>query len=318
MRFLKKGDNKKDKTDQKPKSHPDLKVISGSEISGKSKRQPSTQQPPQQQAPQQNITLPNIQYKIAVASGKGGVGKSTVATNLAISLAHSGAAVGLMDADAYGPSIPTMMGIQENPKTSPERKLIPLVRHDIKLMSIGFMVPEEQAMIWRGPMLHSAIRQFLSDVDWGDLDYLIIDLPPGTGDVALTLSQAIPLTGAVIVTTPQDVALADVRRGVAMFERLGVPILGIIENMSFFLCPHCNERTEIFKAEGGKKTSERFSVPFLGEIPLDSEVCIAGDLGVPIVAGHPDSPQAVAFGSVASALEETLMDSDVEDELTIL
>ena len=318
MRFLKKGDNKKDKTDQKSKSHPDLKVISGSEISGKSKKQPSTQQAPQQQVPQQNITLPNIQYKIAVASGKGGVGKSTVATNLAISLAHSGAAVGLMDADAYGPSIPTMMGIQENPKTSPERKLIPLVRHDIKLMSIGFMVPEEQAMIWRGPMLHSAIRQFLSDVDWGDLDYLIIDLPPGTGDVALTLSQAIPLTGTVIVTTPQDVALADVRRGVAMFERLGVPILGIIENMSFFLCPHCNERTEIFKAEGGKKTSERFSVPFLGEIPLDSEVCIAGDLGVPIVAGHPDSPQAVAFGSVASALEETLMDSDVEDELTIL
>ncbi len=318
MRFLKKGDNQKDKTEQKSKSHPDLKVISGSEISGKSKKQPSTQQAPQQQVPQQNITLPNIQYKIAVASGKGGVGKSTVATNLAISLAHSGAAVGLMDADAYGPSIPTMMGIQENPKTSPERKLIPLVRHDIKLMSIGFMVPEEQAMIWRGPMLHSAIRQFLSDVDWGDLDYLIIDLPPGTGDVALTLSQAIPLTGTVIVTTPQDVALADVRRGVAMFERLGVPILGIIENMSFFLCPHCNERTEIFKAEGGKKTSERFSVPFLGEIPLDSEVCIAGDLGVPIVAGHPDSPQAVAFGSVASALEETLMDSDVEDELTIL
>lgn len=322
MRFLKKGDEKKEKTDKQIKPHPDLKVISGAEISGKGQQRPVPQTTPQQQArqqaPQQNITLPNIKYKIAVASGKGGVGKSTVATNLAISLAQAGAKVGLMDADAYGPSIPTMMGIQENPKTSPERKLIPLVRHDIKLMSIGFMVPEEQAMIWRGPMLHSAIRQFLSDVDWGELDYLIIDLPPGTGDVALTLSQAIPLTGAVIVTTPQDVALADVRRGVAMFERLGVPILGIIENMSFFRCPHCNEKTEIFKADGGKKTSERFAVSFLGEIPLDAEVCTAGDLGVPIVAGHPDSHQAEAFGDVASALDQVLKESGDEDELTIL
>ena len=318
MRFLKKGDEKKEKTDKQVKPHPDLKVISGSEISGKRQQRPAQQTTPQQQAPQQNITLPNIKYKIAVASGKGGVGKSTVATNLAISLAQVGAKVGLMDADAYGPSIPTMMGIQENPKTSPERKLIPLVRHDIKLMSIGFMVPEEQAMIWRGPMLHSAIRQFLSDVDWGELDYLIIDLPPGTGDVALTLSQAIPLTGSVIVTTPQDVALADVRRGVAMFERLGVPILGIIENMSYFRCPHCNEKTEIFKADGGKKTSERFGVAFLGEIPLDAEVCTAGDLGVPIVAGHPDSHQAGAFGDVASMLDQVLKESGDEDELTIL
>lgn len=318
MRFLKKGDEKKEKTGKQTKPHPDLKVISGSEISGKRQQRPAQQASPQQQAPQQNITLPNIKYKIAVASGKGGVGKSTVATNLAISLAQVGAKVGLMDADAYGPSIPTMMGIQENPKTSPERKLIPLVRHDIKLMSIGFMVPEEQAMIWRGPMLHSAIRQFLSDVDWGDLDYLIIDLPPGTGDVALTLSQAIPLTGSVIVTTPQDVALADVRRGVAMFERLGVPILGIIENMSYFQCPHCNEKTEIFKAHGGKKTSERYGVAFLGEIPLDAEVCTAGDLGVPIVAGHPDSHQAGAFSDVASMLDQVLKESGDEDELTIL
>lgn len=318
LRFLKKGDEKKEKTDKQVKPHPDLKVISGSEISGKRQQRPVPQTTPQQRAPQQNITLPDIKYKIAVASGKGGVGKSTVATNLAISLAQAGAKVGLMDADAYGPSIPTMMGIQENPKTSPERKLIPLVRHDIKLMSIGFMVPEEQAMIWRGPMLHSAIRQFLSDVDWGELDYLIIDLPPGTGDVALTLSQAIPLTGSVIVTTPQDVALADVRRGVAMFERLGVPILGVIENMSYFRCPHCNEKTEIFKADGGKKTSERFGVSFLGEIPLDAEVCTAGDLGVPIVAGHPDSHQAGAFGDVAAALDQVLKESGDEDELTIL
>ena len=318
MRFLKKGDTKKTKPASTPtaKEHPELKVISGSQISGQQGRQPSPQ--PQQQPQQQNITLPNIKHKIAVASGKGGVGKSTVATNIAISLANAGAKVGLMDADAYGPSIPTMMGVQERPRTSPERKLIPLVRHNIKLMSIGFMVPEEQAMIWRGPMLHSAIRQFLSDVAWGELDYLIIDLPPGTGDVALTLTQAIPLTGAVVVTTPQDVALADVRRGVAMFERLGVPILGIIENMSYFLCPHCHEKTEIFSANGGKDTSARFGVPFLGQIPLDAEVCTAGDLGVPIVAGNPTSPQSEAFGGVADALGTVLAESGAEDELTIL
>ena len=315
MRFLKKGDEKKPKSEaeQPTKGHPDLKVISGSQISG---RQP--QQPTQPQQQQQNITLPNIKYKIAVASGKGGVGKSTVATNLAISIANAGGTVGLMDADAYGPSIPTMMGIQEQPKVSPARKLIPLVRHNIKLMSIGFMVPEEQAMIWRGPMLHSSIRQLLSDVEWGELDYLIIDLPPGTGDVALSLTQAIPLTGALIVTTPQDVALADVRRGVAMFERLGVPILGIIENMSYFLCPHCNEKTEIFRKDGGKNTSERFGVAFLGQIPLDAEVCTAGDIGVPIVAGHPESPQSDAFGAVAQELEAVLAESGDDDELTIL
>ena len=316
MRFLKKGEKKQPdpSSDAATKAHPDLKVITGSEISGQQPRQPTPPQPQQQQ----NITLPNIKYKIAVASGKGGVGKSTVATNLAISLANAGATVGLLDADAYGPSIPTMMGIQEQPKTSPERKILPLVRHDIKLMSIGFMVPEEQAMIWRGPMLHGAIRQLLGDVDWGELDYLIIDLPPGTGDVALSLTQALPLTGALIVTTPQDVALADVRRGVAMFERLGVPILGIIENMSYFLCPHCNEKTEIFRADGGKNTSERFSVAFLGQIPLDAEVCTAGDLGVPIVAGHPESPQSQAFGAVASELTMVLEESGEEDELTIL
>ena len=318
MRFLKKGEKEKPKPQpsSETKEHPDLQVISGSQISG---RQPQQQSPPQQpQQQQQNITLPNIKYKIAVASGKGGVGKSTVATNLAISLANAGSAVGLLDADAYGPSIPTMMGIQEQPKTSPERKIIPLVRHDIKLMSIGFMVPEEQAMIWRGPMLHGAIRQLLGDVDWGELDYLIIDLPPGTGDVALSLTQALPLTGALIVTTPQDVALADVRRGVAMFERLGVPILGVIENMSYFLCPHCNEKTEIFRADGGKNTSERFGVAFLGQIPLDAEVCTAGDIGVPIVAGHPESPQSEAFGEVAKELEIVLDESGEEDELTIL
>ena len=316
MRFLKKGEKEKPKSQPSSaaQGHPELQVISGSQISGRQPRQPTPQ--PQQQ--QQNITLPNIKYKIAIASGKGGVGKSTLATNLAISLANAGSAVGLLDADAYGPSIPTMMGIQEQLKTSPERKIIPLVRHDINLMSIGFMAPEEQAMIWRGPKLHLAIRQLLGDVDWGELDYLIIDLPPGTGDVALSLTQALPLTGALIVTTPQDVALADVRRGVAMFERLGVPILGIIENMSYFLCPHCNEKTEIFRADGGRNTSERFGVAFLGQIPLDAEVCTAGDIGVPIIAGHPESPQSEAFGAVAKKLGVVLEESGEEDELTIL
>ncbi|MCZ6681258.1 MAG: Mrp/NBP35 family ATP-binding protein [Candidatus Poribacteria bacterium] len=271
-----------------------------------------------QQPQAQNILLPGVQYKIAVASGKGGVGKSTIAVNLAIALSQAGAKVGLMDADVYGPSIPTMMGTKENPQTSPEKKLIPLISHDIKLMSMGFLVPDGQAMIWRGPMLHSAIRQFLSDVNWGELDYLIIDLPPGTGDAALSLTQSIPLTGAVIVTTPQDVALADVRRGAAMFEKLGVPILGIIENMSFFVCPHCKERTEIFRADGGKKISEKLGIPLLSQIPLDSEVCTAGDLGVPIVASHPDSPQAEAFRHTASQLAEELRDQGPEDELKIL
>lgn len=325
MNLFKKGNRNTDSTNDAPtqsttKEHPDLKVISGSQISRPTapSRTGPTQGMPQADTGQHNVELPDIRYKIAVASGKGGVGKSTVATNLAIALSRGGNKVGLMDADAYGPSIPTMMGISEKPQTSPERKLIPLVRHDIQLMSIGFMVPEEQAMIWRGPMLHSAIRQFLSDVSWGELEYLIIDLPPGTGDAALSLTQAIPLTGAVIVTTPQDVALADVRRGAAMFERLGVPILGIVENMSYFLCPHCNQRTDIFRSDGGKRTSEKLGVSFLGRVPLDAEVCTAGDLGVPIVAAHPDSPQSQAFHEVANQLSLELNERGPEDELKII
>ncbi len=325
MNPFKKGNKTADSTKNTPsqpttKGHPELKVISGSQISQPTvaPRSGPAQGIPQADTGQHNVELPDVRYKIAVASGKGGVGKSTVATNLAIALSRGGARVGLMDADAYGPSIPTMMGISEKPQTSPERKLIPLVRHDIQLMSIGFMVPEEQAMIWRGPMLHSAIRQFLSDVNWGELEYLIIDLPPGTGDAALSLTQAIPLTGAVIVTTPQDVALADVRRGAAMFDRLGVPILGIVENMSYFLCPHCSERTDIFRADGGKKTSDKLGVSFLGRVPLDAEVCTAGDLGVPIVAAHPDSPQSKAFHDVANQLSVELSERGPEDELKII
>lgn len=292
------------------KSHPELRMMGN----------PAASKPtaPQASAPQQNVMLPDVQYKIAVASGKGGVGKSTVATNLALALAQGAAKVGLMDADAYGPSIPTMMGINKQPEVGQDRKLIPLASHDIKLMSIGFMVSEEQAMIWRGPMLHSAIRQFLSDVNWGLLDYLIIDLPPGTGDAALSLTQAIPLTGAVIVTTPQDVALADVRRGAAMFEKLNVPILGVVENMSYFICHHCDERTDIFRADGGKKISEKLAIPFLGAIPIDPEICTGGDLGVPIVASHPDSPQSEAFRNAANLLTAELHERGSESELQIL
>ena len=294
--------------------HPELKMADAAPTGRPAA--PQMGMPPQGQP--QNILIPNVKSKIAVASGKGGVGKSTVATNLAIALAQNGAQVGLMDADAYGPSIPTMMGAKEQPQTSPEKKLIPIVRHGIKLMSIGFLVPDEQALIWRGPMLHSAVRQFLGDVIWGELDYLIIDLPPGTGDVALSLTQSIPLTGGLIVTTPQDVALADVRRGAAMFDKLGVPILGVVENMSYFACPHCGERTNIFRRDGGGKFSEKLGTRFLGEIPLDAEVCTAGDLGVPIVASHPDSPQSQAFHHIATQLVEELGDQDSDDELKII
>ena len=295
-------------------SHPELKMADAAPAG----RPAAPQMGMPHQGQPQNILVPNVKSKIAVASGKGGVGKSTVATNLAIALAQDGAQVGLMDADAYGPSIPTMMGAKEQPQTSPEKKLIPIVRHGIKLMSIGFLVPDEQALIWRGPMLHSAVRQFLGDVIWGELDYLIIDLPPGTGDVALSLTQSIPLTGGVIVTTPQDVALADVRRGAAMLDKLGVPILGVVENMSYFSCPHCGERTDIFRRDGGTKTSEKLGTRFLGEIPLDAEVCTAGDLGVPIVASHPDSPQSQAFRNVSHQLVEVLSDQDSDDELKII
>ena len=295
-------------------SHPELKMADTPPTG----RPTAPQMGMPNQGQPQNILIPNVKSKIAVASGKGGVGKSTVATNLAIALAQDGAQVGLMDADAYGPSIPTMMGAKEQPQTSPEKKLIPIVRHGIKLMSIGFLVPDEQALIWRGPMLHSAVRQFLSDVIWGELDYLIIDLPPGTGDVALSLTQSIPLTGGVIVTTPQDVALADVRRGAAMFDKLGVPILGVVENMSYFVCPHCGERTDIFRRDGGVTTSEKLGTRFLGDIPLDAEVCTAGDLGVPIVASHPDSPRSQAFRDVAHQLVEVLGEEDSDDELKII
>jgi len=242
-----------------------------------------------------------VRNTIAIASGKGGVGKSTVSVNLAIALSQQGAKVGLLDADIYGPNIPMMLGIRGMPPPHND-KIAPAEGYGLKVMSMGFLVPPDQPIVWRGPMLHSAIRQFLSDVEWGQLDYLIIDMPPGTGDVQLSLAQSVPLTGGVIVTTPQDVALADARKGLVTFTKLEVPVLGIVENMSYFLCPHCGERTEIFSHGGGRDAAEELGVPFLGEIALDMAVRAGGDQGMPIVAAHPESPQAQAIVRVAQAL----------------
>ncbi len=252
-------------------------------------------------APEVPPVLPGVASVIAVASGKGGVGKSTVAVNLAVALARGGAAVGLMDADVYGPSIPMMMGIKEVPSFDEARtRIVPFERHGVRIMSLGFFLGADEAVIWRGPMVMKAVEQLLRDVAWGTLDVLVVDMPPGTGDAQLTLSQKANLTGAVIVTTPQDVALADAIKGVAMFRKVGVPILGIVENMSYFACPHCGTRTDVFGHGGGRAEAERLGVPFLGEIPLDAAVRDAGDRGTPIVAASPESPQAEAFLRLAS------------------
>ena len=245
--------------------------------------------------------LPGVKNTIAIASGKGGVGKSTIAVNLAVALAMDGAKVGLIDADVYGPSAPLMLGIHERPKVT-DHKLHPLEKYGVKVMSIGFLVNPMEAVIWRGPMASGAVKQFMSDVHWGELDYLVFDLPPGTGDIQLTLVQTIPLTGAVIVTTPQDVALADAKKGLVMFNKVNVPVLGIIENMSYFICSHCGQRENIFDSGGGKRTAEELNVPFLGEIPIDTNVRIGGDRGNPIVHGEPDSQLGKIIHDIARRL----------------
>ena len=255
----------------------------------------------QVRARKERQALPGVKHTLAIGSGKGGVGKSTVAVNLAVALAEMGAGVGLLDADIYGPSIPALMGIREQPR-SDGQKILPLERYGVRLMSIGFILPEGAPVIWRGPMIAGALQQFLRDVAWGELDYLLIDLPPGTGDIQLTLCQAIPLSGAVIVMTPQDVATEIGSKTLAMFRQLRVPILGIIENMSYFICPHCEQPTEIFDRGGGKRASERLGVPFLGEVPLDVEVRIGGDEGRPILIRDPESAIADAFRQVARNL----------------
>ncbi len=252
---------------------------------------------------QKEAVLPGVKNTIAVASGKGGVGKSTVAVNLAAALARDGARVGLVDADVYGPSIPLMMGVarDDRPKVHKGR-LQPLERWGVKLMSIGFLVDPMQAVIWRGPMASGAVKQFMSDVDWGELDYLVFDLPPGTGDIQLTLVQTIPLTGAVIVTTPQDISLADARKGFVMFEKVHVPILGIIENMSYYICSHCGHREEIFDTGGGRRAADELQVPFLGEIPIFTNIRIAGDTGRPVVMDPQAPEQAGIISGIARAM----------------
>jgi ATP-binding protein involved in chromosome partitioning len=247
--------------------------------------------------------LTGIKSSIAIASGKGGVGKSTVSVNLAVALAQTGVATGLLDADLYGPSIPIMMGINRMPQSNGE-KILPLTAHGVRLMSLGFLMPDGAPVIWRGPMVSGAIQQFLQDVEWGVLDYLLIDLPPGTGDAQLTLAQTIPLSGAVIVMTPQDLAMQIASKALAMFRQLKVPILGIIENMSTFVCPHCGAASSIFREGGARKASERLGVPYLGAIPLDPILCRQSDRGEPILVSHPGSPVAEAFRGVSRALVE--------------
>jgi ATP-binding protein involved in chromosome partitioning len=245
--------------------------------------------------------IPGVKYVIAVSSGKGGVGKSTVAVNLAVAMALTGAKVGLLDADIYGPNIPMMMGVTKPPEQK-DGKIAPAESHGVKLISMGFFVPEDTAVVWRGPMVHTAIQQLFRDVLWGELDYLLIDLPPGTGDAQLTLTQLVPLTGAVTVTTPQEVALHDVRKGMMMFKKVNVPLLGIVENMSYFLCGHCGERTEIFSHGGGERAAATLGIPFLGRVPIDPAIRDGGDSGTPIVMADPASPQSAAFRDIAQRI----------------
>jgi ATP-binding protein involved in chromosome partitioning len=245
--------------------------------------------------------IPQVANVVAVASGKGGVGKSTVSVNLALSFARAGAEVGLLDADVYGPNLVQMLGARARPEVH-DRRLVPVSVGGLKLMSMAFFLKEDEPVVWRGPMLHGAMKQFLGDVEWGKLDYLFIDLPPGTGDVQLTLSQIIPLTGVVLVTTPQDVALADVRKAAAMFRKVNVPLLGVVENMSYFTCPHCGERSEIFSHGGGQRAAEQFGCPFLGAIPLDIGVRQGGDEGRPPVVDDPNSGPALVFKEIAEKL----------------
>ena len=269
----------------------------------------NTQPQPQPQAPHEHhpagtgpdaIMMPGVKAIVAVASGKGGVGKSTTSVNLALALAADGHSVGILDADIYGPSIPRMLGVQGEPSSSDGKTLDPMQGHGIKCMSMGFLIEEETPVIWRGPMAQTALQQMMRDINWGDLDILVVDMPPGTGDVQLTMAQQVPLTGAVIVSTPQDIALADARRGLNMFRKVDVPVFGVIENMSYFACPHCGERSDIFSHGGARAEAEILSTDFLGEIPLAIDIRETSDSGNPIVISQPDSDHAKAYRAIAA------------------
>jgi ATP-binding protein involved in chromosome partitioning len=251
-----------------------------------------------------NALTPGIRAIVAVASGKGGVGKSTVAANLALAMKANGLSVGVLDADIYGPSMPRMLGISGRPTSADGKVLRPMENYGIKCMSIGFLVPEDTPMIWRGPMVMSALKQMLGEVAWGELDIMIVDMPPGTGDAQLTMAQQVALAGAVIVSTPQDIALIDARKGLNMFKKVDVPVLGIIENMSYFLCPHCGERSDIFSHGGARREAERLGTDFLGEVPLDMAIRETSDEGRPITVSEPDSPYAQTFRTIAARVWE--------------
>ena len=264
------------------------------------------------------VTVEGVRNIIAVSSGKGGVGKSTVAVNIAVALAMNGARVGLLDADVYGPNVPMMLGVSDRQPEVDVNKLVPIEAHGIRLMSMALLQPGDKPMIVRGPILHGLVKQFLSDVKWGELDYLIVDMPPGTGDVQLSLAQLVPVQGAVLVTTPQNVAVADVRRALRMFETVAVPVLGIVENMSYFVAPDTGTRYNIFGEGGGMRLAEMYHVPFLGTVPLGMEVREGGDRGVPVVVSQPDSPQAEAFRRVSEEVARQVSIEALKPELVVL
>ncbi|MEX0905961.1 MAG: Mrp/NBP35 family ATP-binding protein [Balneolaceae bacterium] len=284
-----------------------LDVTVGINISKQRELDEDEEAPPQQKQPEQEQILPGVKNVIAVASGKGGVGKSTIAANLAVSLAQSGAKVGLLDTDIYGPSIPTMFGVTERPNITTKKKLVPIEKHGVHLVSMGFLVDTDQAMIWRGPMVTSAVKQFMQEVEWGELDYLVLDLPPGTGDIQLTIVQTVPLTGAIIVSTPQTVALDDARKGVAMFNKVQVPVLGIIENMAYFVPDDMPEKKYyIFGKHGARKLAQKLEVPFLGEVPLREQIRETSDSGTPVVAADPAALSSVGLKEIANRIQQTL------------
>jgi ATP-binding protein involved in chromosome partitioning len=266
----------------------------------------------------EKVTIDGVRNIVAVSSGKGGVGKSTVAVNVAVSLALNGARVGLMDADVYGPNVPLMLGVGNAKPEVDGNKLIPIEAHGVRLMSMAILQPGDKPMIVRGPILHGLVKQFLSDVLWGELDYLIVDMPPGTGDVQLSLAQLVPVQGAVLVTTPQEVAVMDVRRALRMFETVAVPVLGVVENMSYFIAPDTGNRYNIFGEGGGQKLAEQYGVPFLGAVPMGLDVREGGDKGIPIVISHPESPQAVAFTRVSEEIARQVSIEAMKPELVVL
>ena len=263
------------------------------------------------------MPLPGVQNVIAVGSGKGGVGKTTVAVNLAVALGRLGYKVGLLDADIYGPNVPLMMGVNRQPDVLGENRIAPLTNHGVKVISVGFISPSDRPLVWRGPMLHSIIKQFLQQVEWGELDFLIVDLPPGTGDVVISLFQTVPLTGAIVVSTPSDVSLQDARKAIEMFRGVKVDVFGVVENMSHFLCPHCHHEIDIFSKGGVERTAKQFGVPYLGSVELDADVRKGGDSGLPAVLGGEDSPHAKSFFAFARQIAQSAAEHKTESVIEI-